>query len=311
MKMSRIRERPSASRDKRLPPFPAPFVRPLRFFAFVFIAAAVLPAATAAQVLPEIPPPSDTVYEVGLADGSVIVGRITEVDPQRVVITTLGGGRLEIGRTQVRAIRVAAGRFVRGEYWQEDPGGTRLFFTATGRTLARGESYIGTYVVFLPFAAVGVTDRFTITAGAPVLAGEFEPFYLGPKLQVYRTPTAQASVGTLAFFFEDEMIGIAYGVGTFGNADDAFSAGIGYFYSGDEVVNDPAFMFGGETRISRRMKLISENYILPDAVGFVWSGGTRIIGDRFNAEVGVMGVAAGDEAFCCLPLVNFSYSFGR
>ena len=240
-----------------------------------------------------------------------IVGRITEVDPQRVVITTLGGGRLEIGRTQVRAIRVAAGRFVRGEYWQEDPGGTRLFFTATGRTLARGESYIGTYVVFLPFAAVGVTDRFTITAGAPVLAGEFEPFYLGPKLQVYRTPTAQASVGTLAFFFDDEMVGIAYGVGTFGNADDAFSAGIGYFYSGDEVVNDPAFMFGGETRISRRMKLISENYILPDAVGFVWSGGTRIIGDRFNAEVGVMGVAAGDEAFCCLPLVNFSYSFGR
>ena len=309
--MSRIRERPSASRDKRLPPFPAPFVRSLRFLAFVFIAAAVFPAATQAQVLPEIPPPSDTVYEVGLADGSVIVGRITEVDPQRVVITTLGGGRLEIGRTQVRAIRVAAGRFVRGEYWQEDPGGTRLFFTATGRTLARGESYIGTYVVFLPFAAVGVTDRFTITAGAPVLAGEFEPFYLGPKLQVYRTPTAQASVGTLAFFFEDEMIGIAYGVGTFGNADDAFSAGIGYFYSGDEVVNDPAVMFGGETRISRRMKLISENYILPDAVGFVWSGGTRIIGDRFNAEVGVMGVAAGDEAFCCLPLVNFSDSFGR
>ena len=309
--MHPTRNRPRADSSRPISSFPAPFVRSLRFLAFVFIAAAVFPAATQAQVLPEIPPPSDTVYEVGLADGSVVIGRITEVDPQQVVITTLGGGRLEIGRTQVRTIRVAAGRFVRGEYWHEDPGGTRLFFTATGRTLARGESYIGTYVVFLPFAAVGVTDRFTITAGAPVLAGEFEPFYLGPKLQVYRTPTAQASVGTLAFFFDDEMVGIAYGVGTFGNADDAFSAGIGYFYSGDEVVNDPAFMFGGETRISRRMKLISENYILPDAVGFVWSGGTRIIGDRFNAEVGVMGVAAGDEAFCCLPLVNFSYSFGR
>ena len=145
MKMNRIRKRPPASRDKR----------PLRFFAFVFIAAAVLPTAVAAQVLPEIPPPSDTVYEVGLADGSSIVGRITEVDPQQVVITTLGGGRLEIGRTQVRTVRVAAGRFVRGEYWHEDPGGTRLFFTATGRTLARGESYIGTYVIFLPFAPSG------------------------------------------------------------------------------------------------------------------------------------------------------------
>ena len=107
------------------------------------------------------------------------------------------------------------------------------------------------------------------------------------------------------------MIGIAYGVGTFGNRDNAFSAGMGYFYSGDEVLNQPAFMFGGETRIARRMKLITENYILPDAVGFVWSGGTRIMGDRFNTEVGVMGVAAGDEAFCCIPLINFSYTFGR
>ena len=309
--MNPIHNRSSADPDTRFPSLVVAFVRPLRFFALAFIAAALLPTAAAAQVPLEIPAPSDTLYEVELADGSLTVGRITELDSERVVITTLGGGRLEIGRSQIRAIRQAAGRLVRGEYWHEDPAATRLFFTSTGRTLAAGESYVGTYVIFLPFAAVGVTDRFTITAGAPVLAGEFEPFYVGPKLQVFRTPTAQASVGTLAFFFDNEMVGIAYGVGTFGDTDNAFSAGMGYFYSGDDVLNQPAFMFGGETRIARRMKLLTENYILPDAVGFVWSGGTRIMGDRFTTEVGVMGVAAGDEAFCCIPLINFSYTFGR
>lgn len=285
--------------------------RPFLFAAFIAVAAVLLPAAAQAQVLPGIPAPSDTVYEVRLLDGSVIIARVTEADRDQVVLTTLGGGRLEIDRNQIRSLQPAVGRVVRGEFWHEDPGGTRLFFTATGRTLAAGESYAGTYLIVLPFAAVGVTDRFTVTAGAPVLAGELEPFYAGPKLLVYRSPSVHASVGTLAFFFEDEMVGVAYGVGTFGNTDKALSTGIGYFYSGDEVLNKPAFMLGGETRVGRRIKLITENYVLPDAVGVVWSGGIRIIGDVFNAEVAVLGVADGDEAFCCMPIINFSYSFGR
>lgn len=309
--MNRFRRRPPARPGKPLLPFVALSARPLLFAAFIAVAAVLLPAAAQAQVLPGIPAPSDTVYEVQLLDASVVIARITEVDQDRVVLTTLGGGRLEIDRNQIRSLQPAVGRVVRGEFWHEDPGATRLFFTATGRTLAAGESYVGTYVIVLPFAAVGVTDRFTITAGAPVLLGELEPFYVGPKLLVYRSPSVHASVGTLAFFFDNEMVGVAYGVGTFGNTDKALSTGIGYFYSGDEVLNKPAFMLGGETRVGRRMKLITENYVLPDAVGVIWSGGVRIIGDAFNTEVAVAGVTDGDEAFCCMPLINFSYSFGR
>lgn len=309
--MNRIRNRSSADPPRPLPSFAPALVLPIRLSVSILVAALLLPTAASAQEPPEIPPPGTTIYDVELADGSLVRARITEVSEERVVFTTLGGGRLEIDPAQILAIAPATGRFVRGEYWHEDPGGTRLFFTSTGRSLDAGESYLGTYVVFLPFAAIGVTDRFTVAAGAPVLFGEVEPFYVGPKLQVLRRPEVQASVGTLAFFFDDDMIGVAYGVGTFGNRDNAFSAGLGFFYSGDDVLNEPAFMFGGETRIGRTIKLISENYVLPDAVGFVWSGGTRIIGDRFNTEVGVMGVAAGDEAFCCLPLVNFTYGFGR
>ena len=269
------------------------------------------PASAHAQTPPDIPAPSDTVYEVRLGDGSVIFARVVELDPERVVFETVGGARLDVERIAIEAVRPASGQVVEGEFWAEDPGGTRLFFTSTGRSLRAGESYIGTYVVVLPFAAVGITDRFTIVGGAPILFGELEPFYLGPKLQIVRQPEAQASIGTLAFFFDDEVVGVAYGVATFGNTDDALSAGIGYFYSGDEVLNEPAFMLGGETRISRRIKLITENYVLPDAVGVVLSGGVRIIGDRFNTEVGAMGAIADGDGGCCVPLINFSYSFGR
>ena len=286
-------------------------VRTFLFAASVLAAAAFLPPAAQAQTPPDLPDPSDTLYEIRLGDGSVIYARIAELDQARVVLVTAGGARLEIDRSQIRELRPARGRVSGGEYWSEDPGATRLFFTATGRSLSQGESYIGTYVIVLPFAAVGLTDRITIAAGAPVLFGELEPFYVGPRVQVLRQPNVQASLGTLAFFFDDEVVGIAYGVGTFGDTDKALSAGLGFFYSGDEVVNEPAFMFGGEARVSRRIKLITENYVLPEAVGVILSGGIRVIGDRFNTEIGILGAATGDETGCCVPLINFSYSFGR
>ena len=286
-------------------------MRTLLLSACALVATIVLPAVAHAQTPPDIPAPSDTIYEVRLGDGSVIFARIVELDPERVAFETVGGGRLDVARSAIRALRPARGQAVEGEFWTEDPGGTRLFFTSTGRSLERGEAYVGTYVVILPFAAVGVTDRFTIVGGAPVLLGELEPFYLGPKMQVLRRTEAQVSLGTLAFFVDHEVVGVAYGVGTFGNTDDAVSAGIGYFYSGDEVVNEPAFMVGGETRVSRRIKLIAENYILPEEVGVILSGGVRVIGDRFNTEIGILAGVSGDEAGCCVPLINFSYSFGR
>ncbi len=288
-----------------------PTVRSLLLTTGLLAAAPFVSTEARAQVEPDVPAPSDTIYEVRLTDGTVTFARIVAVDRENVVLTTVSGGRLEIERSYIAGLKPAAGTVVNGEFRNEDPSGTRLFFGATGRTLREGESYLGTYLIFLPFGAFGVTDRVTIGGGAPVLFGELEPLYLAPKVLIVKRPTVQISLGTLAFFFDDEVVGIAYGVGTFGSADEALSAGVGYFYSGDDLAREPAIMVGGETRASRRIKLITENYILPDRVGTILSGGIRIIGDRFATEVAVFGVVTGEDAECCLPTVNFSYAFGN
>lgn len=265
-----------------------------------------------AQERVDVPAPSDTLYQVRLTDGSVLYARIAEVSADRVVLTTSGGARVELDRAQIREIRPARGKVVDGEYRVEDPSATRLFFTATGRSLRAGEAYVGTYLIVLPFLAFGVTDRFTLAAGAPVLFGEFEPFYVAPKLQVVRRERFQLSLGTLAFFFQDENVGIAYGVGTFGDADDAFTAGVGFGYSGADFSSQPVGMIGAEARVSRRVKLLTENYFLPGETGFVFSGGLRFVGDRLSTDVGVAGGVGEDgEGGCCLPMLNFAYSFGR
>ena len=254
--------------------------------------------------------PGESLYEIRLMDGSVLFGRVTAVEGETIVLVTLVGARVEVERSQIRVARAAEGRVVEGEFWREDPNSSRLFFTATGRTLKKGEAYVGTYIIVLPFFAVGLTDRITVAAGAPVLFGELEPFYVAPKVQVFRTARAAISVGTLALFFDDEIVGINYAVGTFGTPDHALTLGLGFGFSGDQFSNQPVAMIGGETRTSRRIKLVTENYFLPGEDGLLFSAGLRFIGDRFSTDLGIAGFVGGTSA-CCIPLINFSYAFGR
>ncbi len=285
--------------------------------AFLLVFVLLVPRTAAVAQGVDIPAPGDSIYSVRLVDGSTFFGRVISVQGDLVSITTISGVPMSLGRAQIRDISAARGRLVEGEFWHEDPNTTRLFFTSTGRSLKAGEGYMGTYllvlpvVLVLPFVAVGLSDDLTLAAGAYALAGGLEPFYIAPKLRVAHSPRSEVSVGTLIFFYDDEQVSIAYGVGTFGTPDHALTAGLGFGFSGAGFSNQPVAMIGAETRISAGMKLITENYFLPGETGVLFSGALRILGERFAADLGFAGGAGDGGPDCCLPIVNFSYAFGR
>lgn len=294
------------------------FARPLLLLALAFAAALALPGAAAAQtdtaaVL------QDTVYEVRLTDGSVLYGRITAQSEHQVTLLTQAGSSVQLERAHIQSMRPFRGRIVEGQVWGEDPHATRLFFGPTARAIPRGEGYLGVYELFFPFVSYGVTDRFTISAGTPIIPEAIgKLFYLAPKYEVLRTPRASAAVGVLALFASEEdvfsgSIGLLYGVGTFGSPDAAVTVGATVPFIAAEgesdVGNQPAFMVGGESRLTRRTKLITENYLFPSESGALLSAGARFFGERLSADFGV-GLAVGQGGSgCCLPLVNFVYSF--
>ncbi len=267
------------------------------------------------------PAPSDTVVEVRLRDGSVLYGRVVEETPERIVVVTVTGVRLELPRAQVESMRISAGRAVEGAFWAEDPNSTRLFFTSTARPLKKGDGYISSFMLFLPLVAYGVTDRFTIAGGTPILPDAFgRMWYFAPKYTVSKRERSAFAVGALGFVLPEDVVdngsvGIMYGAGTWGSRDRAITAGAGWGYvwtSGTSgVSNNPVIMLGGETRVSRRVKLITENWMFTsgETEGFV-SGGVRFIGDRLSADLGVGGFTGTTDG-CCFPLVNFVYNFGR
>jgi hypothetical protein len=262
-----------------------------------------------------------TMLEVRLTDGSVIYGSILSADSTRVVLLTVSGVRLELRPEQIRSQRRSAGTVVKGEFWPEDPNHTRLLFTSTGRSLGAGQGYVSAYFLFFPMVAYGVTDRFTIAGGTPIVPGGIgEVFYIAPKLTVSQKDRSAVAIGALAFGFpkdtDDGTVGIGYGVGTFGSRDHAITAGAGWGFrwGGGEssVSNAPVLVLGGETRIGRRTKLLTENWVFTSGAGgfTLLSGAVRFIGDRLSADLGVIG-AAEDGVGCCLPMVNFVWNFGR
>jgi hypothetical protein len=275
-----------------------------------------LPRPAAAQV-DTVAVSTDSLYTIRLTDGSVLYGRVTEQTDDALTVQTQSGATVRLLRGQVVSMTRLAGRVVNGEVWGDDPHATRLFFGPTARAIPRGEGYFGVYELFFPFVSYGVTDRFTISGGTPVFPEVIgKVFYLAPKYEVLRTPRASAAVGVLALFAPEDVTGSAgllYGVGTFGTPDQALTVGATVpFIASDgesEIGDQPVFMVGGEARMSRRTKFISENYFMPGESGALISGGVRFFGERLSADFGLGAGFGGDDNACCLPLVNFVYSF--
>ena len=269
-------------------------------------------AAQAQTTTPVAPAQAGEVelYELVLKDGSRLFGTIERQDDQQVVFRTQSGATITAPRLDIVSLRVVKGRLEQGEFVRTDLHRSRLFFAPTGRSLEKGQVSVGVFQFIAPFVQVGVTDNFSIGGGTPLIFGieDFDrPFWVTPKLRVFNRGMVQASVGVLHVFdtSEGDSAGIAYGVGTFGTSDHAVTVGAGLAYSGDS--RGGIVMVGGERRVHRSLKLITENYVWKNGDGIL-SGGVRFIGERLSADL-ALAVPIGVGDLFAFPVVNFVYVF--
>ncbi|MEJ2538747.1 MAG: hypothetical protein P8188_01980 [Gemmatimonadota bacterium] len=291
-------------------------MRPFRFFLPLLVLVLVAPAAAQglqAQPVPGLEPVSDTsvVQVVELRDGSVLYGRIEDVGPP-VRVRLRDGQVVVLDPASIREVRVLEGRIVAGEVWEADSNPSRLFFAPTARTTPAGTGYFAVYELVVPFLSFSITDRIMIAGGTPILGGlgDERPFYIAPKIQLVRRENFQFAAGAwvIATGADDiDLLSLLFGVATFGSIDNAVTVGMGYGFEGSDVADNPALVGGFETRVTRRIKLVSENWYLPGEVGFL-SIGPRFMGSRLSADVGVAYAVGGDDGFF-FPVVNFVFTW--
>jgi hypothetical protein len=262
------------------------------------------PSVSAAQDRQEV------TYELKLRDGSRLYGTLESEDKDTVSFRTMTGTMVTVARGDIVSLERVTGVVRDGEFLSDDPNRTRLFFGPTGRALPKGQVDFGTFEIIMPWVQVGVTDRFSIGGGTPLVFGIDEserPFWVTPRIQVFDRGNVHAGVGVIHVLgFSGDAAGIAYGVMTTGTTSSSLTVGAGMAYTGD---GDRAavVMEGGDRRVRRNLKLMTENYIWQGGGGIV-SGGVRFIGDRLSADVG-LGIPLTGNGLVVFPIVNFVYVF--
>ncbi len=175
-----------------------------------------------------------TTHELVLRDGSRMYGTIEREDDVEVVFRTQAGALVTVRRADIASLEKITGGILNGEFLPASSNATRLFFAPTGRSLKKGQKSLGVYEMIAPFFQYGVTDRFSIGGGTPLMFGIDEserPFWITPKLQVFETPSTQVAVGVLhGFSMNSNGGGIGYVVGTRGSVLGSVTIGGGLAY---------------------------------------------------------------------------------
>ena len=262
-------------------------------------------------------PDENSVQILTLEDGSTILGRITEIKAKDIVFKS-DVGDLTIPRSKIEKIElVSKSSIKKGKYWFENPNSTRLYFSPTARMLKKGDGYFSDYFILLPGIAYGVTDNITIGGGmslVPWVDLNDQIFYFTPKIGLKASPNTNFAAGALIIALpevddESPLVGILYGVGTFGSADGGLTIGLGYGFVDDQVADKPMFMIGGEKRFARRISFISENWILPGVEVPLISYGFRFFGEGISVDLGLFNTMGNNLFFPGFPWVDFVVNF--
>lgn len=294
---------------------------------------ALVAAAAAALTMPDdsraqTPPGRDTAaavdssrtYIMRTRDGSLFVGQLVRATVDSVYFVS-AGGPITVPRHRVVELReIGRGSMRQGVYWAPNPNDTRLFFAPTGRMLAKGEGYFSDTWVFLMLFAGGLTDRITIGGGFSVFpTDDFSQnvFYLTPKVGLIQRRNFNVAAGALIGVAGIADVdagpgGVAYTVATAGSPDASVTFGGGFIFAGSDFADEPVVMLGGERRVTRRIAIASENYVVPGEGAGLVSYGLRLFSERMSVDLAFgnfFGVDDIDTAVPGYPYLAFAVKF--
>jgi hypothetical protein len=260
----------------------------------------------------------DSSVVLRLRDKSTVVGHLVRQTPDSIEVTT-ASGRMTFARSAVASVKVVSNDELHGgQYWASDPHYTRLFFGPTGRTLAKGEGYFSDTELFFLNTSWGITDHFMLGGGMSVFPSSDmtnNVFYITPKVLLKGSERFNVSAGALVGFagHENGSAGMLYIAASNGSRDNQFTYGAGWAYLNDKIAGDAALMLGGTRRVSRRVSLMTENYLFTGKGGgyVLPMYGMRFFGESISADLGFVTFFGRDvhAIFPGAPWIGFALKF--
>lgn len=222
---------------------------------------------------------ADSVTIITLTDGSKLMGKIIAQHDSIIILETTNIGRLTVTSGKVKNIEtVAASNFKKNGYWFPNSNATRYLLSPSAFNLRKGEGYYqNTYLLFNA-AYVGVSKNVSIGGGFEFLSlfsGHDPMLFLNTKAGFKVAEKVNLAAGILyvripqfSLWGENPPADndvVTYGLGTYGTPDNNITLGVGYGLNLNrgECMKKPVFSVSGMTRVSKKISLISENWLVP------------------------------------------------
>ncbi len=139
-------------------------------------------------------------------------------------------------------------------------------------------------------------------------------FYFSPQVTPLQTKIFALSTGIFYLSnFNGETsnaVGIAYGVGTFGNENSSLTLGLGYGFLGDNFYNKPILIAGAQTKIFKGCNLMGEFWIPTENGIPIIFVGFRVFNNAITGDIAIARpLNLPGKGFPFLPWVSITYTF--
>jgi hypothetical protein len=253
-----------------------------------------------------------TYVRLELKNGKTIGGQLIQKSETEVSLSTSDLGKVTIPWSTIKSMNMVAKEETDR---LANPQPSRYFFAPSAIPLKKGDKYYQNALFLLNSFQAGITDHFSLGAGILV------PFaiYITPKIGYQLSKNVHAGGGILfaTSLIQDLNFGVGtiYGSFTYGSKEHnmTLNAGLGAVNENSglgsssynwKFAKNPMFTISGMTRVSKKVLLISENWIFSNttnnydannqllnsttAYNGILSVGVRIIGERSAFDIGFL-----------------------
>ena len=256
-------------------------------------------------------------------DGNTYTGILESQNEKEVVIKTESLGRLTIGNSKIKEIRIVdKQQIVNGLYYFPNPHPTRYFFASSAIPLKKGETYFQNIYILMNGVQVGITDHFSVGGGVVVPFA----FYLNPKFgfKLAQNVHIGGGIWVASSVLASLSFGVGMGYGSFTLGDNesnvTVNVGLGAARSGNsswEFASQPMYTVSGMSRLSKRCALISENWFIAARRGAsnvyeynsLFSGGIRILGENNSFDIALVLPFFGGGSTIGFPYFGYVFKF--
>ncbi len=265
-------------------------------------------------------------YQVTLADGTSITGKLTSITDKEIVIESGALGKVTLLKENVKTMtEVLSIDQKKSGIWFPNPNPTKYLIGSSAIPSLKKTGYYQNTWIFINTANYAFTNFLSLSGGFEILSllaqGEGPYlFYLNPKAswKVVKNVYLGANVlyaNGIKLLDSIAGVGTLNAFGTYGNNNYNITVGVGWGFVEDDFSSKPVITIGGMARASRRIAFVSENWLLPEfgddeSYYGVFSYGIRFLGEKTSIDLAFINNPDIAEVLIIgLPWLDFVFNF--